>query len=564
MNTTAAATATPRTSNTTEPKDPPMHSTMGEVALTVTEILRHASSICGDRVVTTATEDGFREVTYRQLATRIAQLSGGLKQLGIIGNARVATYMWNNQEHLEAYLAVPCMGAVLHTLNIRLTAEDLAYIGAQAHDEVVMVDASLSDQLAEALPRMPSVHTVVVVGDDGGALRATDKTVITYEELLHGQPTTVEWPDLDEKHAAAICYTSGTTGRPKGIVYSHRSTYLHSMAVCSVNGLTVGAGDRVLPIVPMFHANAWGLPYAALMAGADLLLPDRFVRPDRLIDMIESHKPTIAAAVPTIWSDVLQALRTGPGRDLSSLRVVPCGGSAVPLVLMRELAEKHGVQIRQAWGMTETSPLAAVAWPPHATAEADHWALRATQGRPICGVQVRIVDEDGKTLPHDAKAVGELQVRGPWVTASYYADDDATKFQDGWLRTGDVGRIDSQGFISLTDRAKDVIKSGGEWISSVQLERSIMEHPGVREAAVIAVPDPRWQERPLAVVVCDAELVHPRELRSFLSDKVSRWWLPEWWAFVEALPRTSVGKFDKRLLRAHYAENIFRVTDCRD
>jgi fatty-acyl-CoA synthase len=541
-----------------------MESTMQDFPLTVTAILRHGTGWHGDQLVTTATDDGYREISYRELGERVAQLAHGLRGLGINGDERVATFMWNNQEHLEAYFAIPSMGAVLHTLNIRLPAEQLAYIAEQADDRVIIADLSLAPPLAAVLPQMPTVHTVVAVGQgDVCPLTESGKNVVRYADLLDGMPTTFDWPMLDERSAAAMCYTSGTTGNPKGVVYSHRSTFLHSMGVCSSNAMTVKAGDRVLPIVPMFHANAWGLPYAAVMAGAGLVMPDKFMQADKLIDMMESHRVTIAAAVPTIWNDVLQSLAADPGRDISSLRVVPCGGSAVPLAMMKEFDERFGVPIRQAWGMTETSPLAAVAWPPADVDDEEHWVLRNTAGRPLCGVEARIVDDDGDVLPNDGKSVGELAVRGPWITASYYRDPDASKFQDGWLRTGDVGQIDPRGFITLTDRAKDVIKSGGEWISSVELEHHIMEHPAVLEAAVVAIPDERWQERPLAAVVVKKD-VTAQELRNHLSDKVVRWWLPERWTFVDQVPKTSVGKFDKKLIRSRYAGDAFDVVECGD
>jgi fatty-acyl-CoA synthase len=413
---------------------------------------------------------------------------------------------------------------------------------------------------------MSTVHTVVAVGDgDLDALTASGKTVVRYDDLLDEQPNTYDWPDVDERSAAAMCYTSGTTGNPKGVVYSHRSAYLHSMSVCSGNGFALSEEDRVLPIVPMFHANAWGKPYAAVMAGADLLMPDRFMQADRLVDIVETHRATVAAAVPTIWNDVLKFLNSRPGHDISSLRVVACGGSAVPLAMMKEFEQSHDVVIRQAWGMTETSPLASVARPPYDASEDEHWALRNTAGRPMCGVEARIVDDDGNELPPDGKAVGELEVRGPWITGSYYQDTDPSKFHDGWLRTGDVGRIDDRGFITLTDRAKDVIKSGGEWISSVDLENHLMAHPDVFEAAVVAVPDDRWQERPLAAVVVNSDAsVTADDLRKFLCDRVARWWLPERWTFLDEVPKTSVGKFDKKVIRARYADEAYDVIECRD
>jgi fatty-acyl-CoA synthase len=543
-----------------------MDSTMQDAPLTVTAILRYGTTVHARRKVITATAGGYREATYGDIGARAAQLANALRRLRVSGDQRVATFMWNNQEHLEAYLAVPSMGAVLHTLNIRLFADQLVYIANQAKDTVILVDLSLASLLAPVLNGLPEVHTVVAVGEgDLDALAATGKSVVRYEDMIAEESTDFAWPDIDERSAAAMCYTSGTTGHPKGVVYSHRSVYLHSMAACSANGLTVADGDRVLPIVPMFHANAWGLPYTALMAGADLLMPDRFLHAPQIIDMIESQRPTIAGAVPTIWNDVAQRLDVDPSRDLSSLRLVACGGSAVPLAMMKSFEHKYGVPIRQAWGMTETSPLAAVAWPPPDVSDEQHWALRATQGRPVFGVEARVVDDNGQVLPNDAAAVGELEVRGPWITGAYYQTGDDSKFHDGWLRTGDVGRVDDRGYITLTDRAKDVIKSGGEWISSIELEHHLIEHPAVLEAAVVAVPDERWQERPMAVVVIkDDASVTPSELRRYLADRVVRWWLPERWTFVTQIPRTSVGKFDKKVIRARHAVNAFEVVECHD
>jgi fatty-acyl-CoA synthase len=543
-----------------------MDSTMQDYPLTITGILRHGTTWNSGRKVITKTSDGYRETSFGELGSRIAQLAHGLRALGVAAGDRVATFMWNNQEHLEAYFAAPCMGAVLHTLNIRLAAEQVAFIANQAADSVVLVDVSLIPLLAPVLPDLTTVHTVVVAGSgDVSALRPAGKTVIQYDDLLDGQPCSYDWPELDERSAAAMCYTSGTTGHPKGVVYSHRSTYLHSMSVCAANNIGLVNGDRVLPVVPMFHANAWGQPYAAMMAGADLLLPDRFLQAEPLVEMIERHRPTISAAVPTIWNDVLQYLHAHPGRDISSLRRVCCGGSAVPLGMMKEFQERYGVVILQGWGMTETSPLASIASPPPEVTGEEAWTLRASAGRVLCGVDIRIVDDTGAVLPNDGKAVGEIQLRGPWITGAYYQNADPAKFDGGWLHTGDVGRIDPQGFITLTDRAKDVIKSGGEWISSVELELRIMDHPAVLEAAVVAVPDDRWQERPLAaVVVKEAGSTTAAELRNHLCDSVARFWLPERWTFVDEVPKTSVGKFDKKLIRARYADGVYDVVECRD
>jgi acyl-CoA synthetase (AMP-forming)/AMP-acid ligase II len=357
-----------------------------------------------------------------------------------------------------------------------------------------------------------------------------------------------------------MCYTSGTTGNPKGVAYSHRSMWLHSLAATTMNTLALSFQDVALVIVPQFHANAWGIPYAAFMAGADLVMPDRFLQAEPLVKVIETEKPTMSGAVPTIWNDILTYLRSNPGHDISSLQRIICGGSAVPRALMEAFDKEFGITIVQAWGMTETSPLGSVARPPRGLSEEAAWDYRTTAGRLAFAVEGRIVDDEGAVLPQDGKAVGELEVRGPWVTASYYKDDDPEKFDDGWLRTGDVGTIDPRGYITLTDRAKDVIKSGGEWISSVELESTLMAHPAVREAAVVAVPDERWQERPLAaVVVKEGETVTAPELCDWLADRVAKWWLPERWAFIDEVPRTSVGKFDKKVLRKQYAEGGLTV-----
>ena len=543
-----------------------MRSTMQNFPLTITAILRHAVGIHGARKVTTATDSGYRKTTYAELGRQTAQLAHALRRVGIDGDQRVGTFMWNNTEHLTAYLAIPAMGAVLHTLNIRLFPEQIAFVANEAEDQVVLVDLSLAKLLAPILADLDTVHTVIAVGGgDTAALDESGKTVLRYADVTADEPTDFDWPDIDENSAAAMCYTSGTTGHPKGVVYSHRSTYLHTMANCTSNGIGVGSSDCVLPIVPMFHANGWGLPYAALMAGADLVLPDCHLDAKSLIDMVEKLRPTVAGAVPTIWNDVMHYLDKNPGHDISSLRIVPCGGSAVPVSMMRAFEDKHGVQIRQLWGMTETSPMATMAWPPPDAAEEEHWTFRASQGQPVCGVEARIVDDHGRVLPNDNKAVGEVEVRGPWITSSYYRGHDQSKFDTGWLRTGDVGRIHERGFITLTDRAKDVIKSGGEWISSVELENLLVGHPDVVEAAVVAVPDERWQERPLAVIVAKEDSgVAPGDLRKYLADKVVRWWLPERWTFVDEIPRTSVGKYDKKTIRSRYAEGVYQVSEARD
>jgi Acyl-CoA synthetases (AMP-forming)/AMP-acid ligases II len=532
---------------------------MPDYPLTIASIMRYGTGLFADHEVVTYTGDGYRRRTYGEIAADAARLASVLRSLGVTADQRVATFQWNNDGHLVAYLAVPSMGAVLHTLNIRLFPEQLVYIANHAEDEVVLVDATLVPLLAPILPEMKTVKHVIVIGAaDTQRLRESGKAVHDYQELMDAAPDTFDWPEIDERSAAAMCYTSGTTGNPKGVVYSHRSAYLHSASVCTGNAMGLSAADRVLPIVPMFHANAWGLPYAALMAGASLVMPDRFLQAEHLGRIIAEERVTISGAVPTIWGDLLRHARQHPDLDLSSLRLVPCGGSAAPESLMRSLESEFGVRIIHAWGMTETSPLATIAHPP-SDAE-DPWAYRVTQGRLLVGVEGRIVGDEENVLPADGVSVGELEVRGPWVTSSYYLDDDPGRFHDGWLRTGDVGRLDAKGFVTLTDRAKDVIKSGGEWISSVDLENALMGHPAVVEAAVIGVPDQRWGERPLAcVVVADGSSVTPAELRDYLGEYAARWQLPERWAFITEVPKTSVGKFAKRALRDMYARNELRV-----
>ena len=536
----------------------PVQSTMQDTPLTITAILEHGARVHAESRVLTFDGAGVREGTYAEVAERAARLAAGLAALGVQPGDRVGTFLWNTQEHLEAYLAVPAMGAVLHTLNLRLFPEQLAYVIDHAQDKVVIVDATVLPLLARVADSIPTVEHYVLVGDaDPSALG--DVPVTRYEDLLAGAADGWEWPELDERSAAAMCYTSGTTGNPKGVVYSHRSTYLHSLAEATGNAFGLSEADRILAVVPMFHANAWGLPYAGWFAGSDFLMPGRFLQAEPLAKMIETWKPTIAGAVPTIWNDLLQHVDQHP-TDLSSLRVVPCGGAAVPLSLMQAFEERHGVRIVQAWGMTETSPLAAVAHPPKDAGPDEQWRWRARTGRVSAGVELRIVGDDGTVLPWDGQAVGEIQVRGPWITGSYHLDPDPEKFMDGWLRTGDVATVEPNGFIQITDRSKDVIKSGGEWISSVELENALMGHPSVFEAAVVAVPDERWDERPLACVVLrpDAQAT-PDELCDYLSDKVARWWLPERWTFIESVPKTSVGKFDKKVLRKQYADQELEV-----
>jgi fatty-acyl-CoA synthase len=543
-----------------------VRSTMMDTPLTITSIMRYGTSIFGDREVVTCTEDGTRRRTYAEAGRRAARLANALRRLGVDADQRVGTFMWNNAEHLEAYLAVPSMGAVLHTLNIRLAPAEVGYIATHAEDHAVIVDASLVSRFAEILPYAPTVKHVIVSGAAAGTPGADEfpgANVHSYEELLAAEPDSFDWPVLDEFSAAAMCYTSGTTGHPKGVVYSHRSSYLHSMGACLGNAFALNERDRVLPVVPMFHANAWGLAYAGLLSGAALILPDRHMQPATLVRLIGDERVTLAGGVPTIWAGVLEHVRA-EGGDLSSLRLVIAGGSAVPHAMQVRFESELGVRLLQAWGMTETSPLGSVANPPPGLTREEEWRYRDSQGRLFCTVEGRLAGDGGAILPHDGQAVGEVEVRGPWITGSYHKDDDPAKFHDGWLRTGDVGTLDAHGFIQLTDRAKDVIKSGGEWISSMELENILMAHPDVAEAAVIGVADEKWGERPLAAVVLrpGAE-VTAEKLRAFMTEQIPRWQVPERWCFIAEVPKTSVGKFSKRTMRDAYAHGDYEIIEVR-
>jgi fatty-acyl-CoA synthase len=530
---------------------------MQDHPLTINLIFQHSRRVHAASEVVTCMGDGSRRASYSEVGDRAEKLAAALQRLGIKKGDRVGTLGWNTQEHLESYFAIPSMGAVLHTLNLRLFPEQLAYIINHAEDRLIIVDDSLVGLLARLAPELKTVEQFIVVGA-GDAAELGD--ALRYEEIIAAEGAGFDWPEIDERAAAAMCYTSGTTGNPKGVVYSHRSTYLHSLTTCA--GFTFGLteNDRILPIVPMFHANAWGLPYAGWMAGSDFIMPNRFLQAEALCKLIEAERPTFSGAVPTIWNEVLRYSETRP-TDLSSLRMIICGGSAVPRALMERFQERFGVPIIQAWGMTETSPLAAISHPPkgHQPDEVFNW--RSKTGRIKPGVELRLMD-GVKEVAWDGESVGEIEVRGPWITASYYGDEDAAKFHDGWLRTGDVGAVDSQGFIQITDRAKDVIKSGGEWISTVELEGEIMAHPDVVEAAVIGVPDEKWDERPLAcVVVRDGSSVTAEALRAFLAERVARWWVPERWSFIKEVPKTSVGKFDKKVLRARREKGDLEIVE---
>ena len=536
-----------------------MQGLMMDVPLTIPLIVRHAEALHGRKLVASRLPDrSVSRVTYADMLGRARRLAGALRQLGVKRGDRVATFCWNHQQHVEIYFAVPCMGAVVHTLNIRLAAEELAYIANHAGDTVVIVDGVLWPAFERFRARLTTVRSVVVIDPPAGAPPAT----IDYESLIAGGEEDAFEERLDENSAAAMCYTSGTTGRPKGVVYSHRSQMLHTLVSNQAACIGLSERDSIMPVVPMFHANARGVPYAAALAGANQVHPGPYLDPRSLLELMATERVTVAAGVPTIWMGILQELdRDASAYDLSPLREVMIGGAAVPQSLIEAFAERHGIEIMQGWGMTELSPVGSIS---HLTSELAHapattqYAYRARAGQPLPLVDVRVRDESG-VRPWDDSGMAELEVRGPWVAASYYnAPEAADRFtEDGWFRTGDMASIDAHGYIAIRDRSKDVIKSGGEWISSVALENAIMGMPGVAEAAVVGLAHPRWDERPLAVVVarpgreneCTTETV-----RAHLAAQFPKWWLPDTVIVVDAIPKTSVGKFLKSAIRDRYRE----------
>jgi fatty-acyl-CoA synthase len=536
---------------------------MQDFPLTLHHMLHRMRDCHPDAEVATLTGEGVKTASFGEIADRVDRLARVLTRLGIEQGDRVATFAWNNQRHFELYMAVPCVGAVLHTLNVRLFAEQLVYIVGHAEDEVIFVDDSLIDVLEPIAGQVQGVRHYVVMGDAAAdpALLARLPNALSYEQLMaEAGDGGFDYPSVQERQAAALCYTSGTTGNPKGVLYSHRSIALHSTASLMRDALGLGRDDRALVVVPMFHANAWGIPHAASLCGADLVMPDRFLQAEPLAKLIEQQRPTIMGCVPTIFADLLRYADTHEV-DLSSLVNCACGGSAVPRQLMKDFQERHRVTIYQAWGMTETSPVATYSRPARGErADDEHWDARAKQGVPLPWVELRLTGDDGQEVPFDGVSTGEIEVRGPWVAASYYNDDsEEQKFHAGWLRTGDIACCDRHAFVQITDRAKDVIKSGGEWISSVELENEVMAHPDVVEAAVIAKPDEKWAERPLCcVVVREGAQLSAEQLVEHLRPRVAKWWLPDEFAFIDQVPKTSVGKFDKKVLRSRLGEGTLQ------
>ena len=545
--------------------------TMQRTPLLMSRLLDRGAWIAPDEEVVTLTADGVHRQTYADTRRRAGQLANGLLDHGIAFGDRVATFMWNGWRHLELYQAVPSLGAVLHTVNVRLGAGDLEYIINHARDRVLFVDADLLPILEPLAPALPCVERFVVCGEPGAERWETSlPNAVDYEDFIGGYGDAIEWPEFDENAPLGLCYTSGTTGNPKGVMYTHRSTYLHTMAEAMTDTLGLSAADCACPVVPMFHAMGWGLPFAATMLGAKQVMPHRFTAPAPLTGLIASEGVTISAGVPTIWQGVRALLEVEPDRhDLSALDRLVCGGSAPPHSLIRWYWDAHRVEMIQAWGMTETNPLGTVsrriAKRSHLDLDEDaRFANVAKAGLLSPGLEMEIVDEDFRPVPHDGKALGELLMRGPWVCSEYYHDPQPDKFRDGWLVTGDVAAIDPEQYLIIADRSKDLVKSGGEWISSVDLENHIVGLEGAAQAAVVAQPHPKWDERPVAIVVPfpGAELTAARVLEHCAAS-FAKWQLPDDVLFRDSLPLTATGKLDKKAVRAALEAEGYRLPDLR-
>ena len=545
---------------------------MQRTPLLMSNILDRGAQVAPNEEIVTATEDGVRRQTYLETRDRAHQLAHALRQAGIGVGDRVGTFMWNGSRHLEAYHACAGMGAVLHTLNIRLGAKDLEYIINHAGDKLIIVDADVLPLLEALKDVIPSVEQVVVATESGFEGWSTDlPKAVDYEAFIDGQPTEYDWPEISENAPLGLCYTSGTTGNPKGVEYEHRSQYLHTLVQCMTDSMGLSGADTVLGIVPMFHAMGWGIPWSALMLGCKQVMPHRFMTPDRLLSLLADEGVTLSAGVPTIWQGVKGLVEADPQKyDLSSLSRLTCGGSAPPPSLIRWYWDALGVEMIQGWGMTETSPLATLSRrvmkrSQLALSEDDQFENVAKAGQVMPGLELDIFDEEFNRLPHDGESVGEVLVRGPWICSEYYHNPQPERFHDGWLITGDVGKIDPEEYLIISDRSKDLVKSGGEWISSVDLENHIVALDGVAQACVVAQPHPKWDERPVALVVLDAgQTVSVKRILDHCAEAFARWQLPDDVLFVDSVPLTSTGKMDKKVVRADLAEQRYQLPDLRD
>jgi fatty-acyl-CoA synthase len=539
-----------------------MQGLMQDRQLLISSLIEHAARYHpGVEIVSRTCEGPVVRSSYAQLRDRAAKMAKALLKMGIRPGDRVATLAWNTHRHMELYFAVSGIGAVLHTVNPRLFPEQISYILNHAESRVLLFDITFADLVGQLKPKLASVETFVAM-TDGAHLPEQPAGCACYEELADAEDAEFDWPEFDERTASSLCYTSGTTGNPKGVLYSHRSTVLHSFTACAADGLRLSSADSVLLAVPLFHVNAWGIPYAAAMCGAKVVLPGPHLDGKSLFELAVQEQCTFSLGVPTVWLGFFKYLDENPAIDRSQLRLerVVIGGSAAPPAIIEKFRRDFGVFVIHAWGMSETSPLASIGnllpkhrdLPPEAQA-----AVQAKQGRAIYGVQLRIAGEDRNPLPHDGSVAGDLLVRGPWVASGYFkAEGGEVLDADGWFATGDVAKIDADGYVQITDRSKDVIKSGGEWISSIDLENAAVAHPGIAEAAVIGLPHPKWQERPLLIVVPKpGNRPEPQEILKFLSSRVARWWLPDDVVFVEELPHTATGKIQKVKLRELFREH---------
>ena len=537
-----------------------MKGLMMDYPLTLDRVLEHGNRMFPHKRISTKLPDSsMHRYTFADLYKRVKRLANVLVKLGVKPGDRVGTFAWNNYQHLEMYYGIPGCGAVCHTLNIRLFPEQLSYVVNHAEDKVVFIDGTLLPLYERVADQINCVRHYVLINADAG-VETKLPNVSFYEDLMAEADDDFEWAVTDENMAMGLCYTSGTTGNPKGVLYSHRSMFLHTMGENQANALGLTERDVVLPVVPQFHAMAWGLPYACIFAGADMVMPGPHLRPDALAEMIAEEHVTVPAGVPTIWTGLYHELKANP-RDISHIRALVVGGSAMPRALIEAYEKELGVNIMHAWGMTEMSPIGTTSiLQSHHQNLPDHekWDIKAKQGYCVPGVEMRIVNDAGDELPWDGATMGEVQVRGPWITRQYFKVeptlDSFTK--DGWFRTGDVATISEDGYMNISDRTKDLVKSGGEWISSVALENALMAHPQVMEAAVIAIPDEQWSERPLAVVVPapNAGEINVDALMEHLAAHFAKFWLPDKILIIEEIPKTSVGKFDKKVLRHRYAE----------
>jgi fatty-acyl-CoA synthase len=536
---------------------------MMDFPLTVTHILERARTLFPrTEIVSRRVDRALNRVRYEDFHRRVARLANALAKLGVRPGDRIATLAWNHARHLELYFAVPAYGAVLHTLNLRLHPSEIGYIANHAEDRFIFVDRSLVPLYQAVAQTARTLEKVVVFDEPLPSPPPLPGNAIDYEELLAGELDTYAFPTLDEQSAAMICYTSGTTGNPKGVVYSHRSTVLHSLVACMADTIGISEGDTVLPVVPMFHANAWGMQYSAVLAGSKVVFPGPHLDAASILDLMAAEKVTVAGGVPTIWLGILALLDQAPRKwDLSAMRTMVIGGSAAPPSLIDGFKKRHGLEVTHAWGMTELNPLGTLARIKRHLKTGDAEAelsFRATQGYPVPFVEQRHVAEDGRVLPWDGETMGELEVRGPWVAASYLGNEGEGRFtSDGWFKTGDVVTLDPEGYVRITDRSKDVIKSGGEWISSVALENALMSHSAVLEAAVFAARHPRWAERPIAAIVFkEGQSATKEELTAHIEGRFAKFWLPDDYVIVKQIPRTSTGKFLKTKLRDDYGDHL--------